>query len=713
MAVIELSLPGFPAIVTHLDDTLPYENYGDYFGIKSDGITDDTLALKAAIEAISSSGKAPGGILRLRPGSVTITSDQTVLHPFVQLDLMGGALQANLASGNEPAIRPLSDSTLRNGKIDVRSSGSPGSQAGAHAPIFIGTFYGERDSAGQLYTVANINPFDDVSGVTLRDLSLISNKDLGTGATAGATAIQVCGNVWGCTIGRIRILASDKLQGGISLDWGVRGAIGDVEAIRSDHTQMAANRANFDNGVGFTSHPHDFDIFDIIVEALTRPYQGSADTGTFAFRVSGCHDIRARDILAYATTEAAFIHHAGDLGYEFARSELHGAPGTPFENVHGARRRALMGNRFRNLTVVDARTGNVVKSDAGADNILRAKQPPHNHVPTHADHVWQTDVLWSNVKGFTTAGPNAAYGINCFDQDGGRFEDCVIQGCLVGARFSGARNVADVRGHYIFSRQENVRIEDKCRNVSLIDMRECFYANRNRGGHSVVHVRASEGVTIEGGSYGAEAVDESGVHTILLELTAWGVTLKRPKINSHGAEGHAVVAASGEAWGVLGLVEGIEYGAFVTKRYAGATVVPVARRGGGGDGIERMTYVTADGGTNLAGFTMTRGDRIEYLNPSAGGRMGKACVATGTIGILNGGKTTGTIAANSRTLVVSSAAGLLRGQRLTIAGVAGAKTVTAVSGARVSLDSAANAGAINAAVAFQACVTKDYGPIDA
>lgn len=713
MAVIEVSHPGFPAFVTNLNDTLPYENYGDYFGIKSDGVTDDTARLKAAIEAISNNSKAPGGILRLRPGAVTITTDQTVLRPFVQLDLMGGALEANLASGNEPAIRPLGNSTLRNGKIDVRSSGSPGSQAGAHAPIFIGTFYGERDAAGQLYTVANINPFDDVSGVTLRDLSLISNKDLGPGATAGATAIQVCGNVWGCSIGRIRILASDKLQGGISLDWGVRGAVGNDEAIRSDHSKMAANRANFDAGLGFTTHPHDFDIFDIIVEALTRPYQGTADTGTFAFRVSGCHDIRARDILAYATTEAAFIHHAGDLGYEFARSELNGPPGTAFANVHGARRRALMGNRFRNLTVVDARTGNVVKSDAGADNILRAKQPPHNHVPIHADHVWETDVLWSNVKGFTTAGPNATYGINCFDQNGGRFEDCVTQGCLVGARYSGARNVEDVRGHYTFSRQENVRIEDKCRNIRLIDMRECFYANRNRAGHSVVHIRASEGVTIEGGSYGAEAVDESGVHTIRIELTAWGVTLRRPRVNSHGADGNAVVAASGEAWGVLGLVEGIEYGAFVTRRYAGVTVVPVARRGGGGDGGERVTYLTADGGTNLTGLTLTRGDRIDYLNPSASGRIGKVCVATGTIGTLNGGATTGKIAAGSHTLTVNNPAGLLRGQRITIAGVAGVKTVTAIAGAAVTLDSAASAAANNAAVAFAAATIRDYGPIDA
>ena len=492
----------------------------------------------------------------------------------------------------------------------MRSSGQPGSQAGAHAPIFIGAFYGERDAANKLYTLANLNPFDDVSGVVLRDLSLISNKDLGTGATAGAAAIQVIGNIWGCSIGRIRVLASDKLTGGISLDWGVRGAVGNDEAIRSDHSKMAANRANFDNGVGFTTHPHDFDIFDIIVEALTRPYRESARTGTFAFRVSGCHDIRARDILAYATTEAAFVYHAGDLGYRVRPA------GAGRGGGHGVRESscrpppALKGNRFRDLTVVDAKTGNVVKSDTYADNVFRAKQPPHNHVPMHADHVWETDVLWSNVKGFTTAGANATYGINCFEQNGGRFEDCVTQGFLVGARYSAARNVEDARGHYTFSRQENVRIEDNCRNVSLIDMQECFYANRSRAGHSVVHVRASEGVTIEGGSYGAEAVDESGRHGILIELTAWGVTLKRPRINAHGADGHALVAASGEAWGVLGLVEGVAYGAFVTSRYSGATVVPIARRGGGADGIERMTYATADSGTNLTGLTLGRGDRI-------------------------------------------------------------------------------------------------------
>lgn len=711
MSTIGLSLPGFPAYVTNLDDTLPYENYGDYFGIKSDGSSDDTLRLKAAIEAISNNSKATGGILRLKPGATTVTADQTVLRPFVQLDLMGGVLQANLAGGNPAGVKPLSDSQLRNGKIDVRSTGTPGNQAGAHAAIHIGTLYGEHDVNNVLYTVTNLSPFDNISGVTLLDLTLITNKNVGTGPIAGGVGIQVMGNVWGCMIGRIRILASDKMSGGISLDWGTRGAVGNIPAIRSAESLMATNRTNFDNGQGFTTHPHDIEFFDILVGALTRPYQNVGDTGTFAFRVSGCHDIQARNILALATTEQAFAHTAGDLAYEFARNELGGAAGSITEHLQGDRRCALKGNRFHNFMVVDAKTGSVIKSDSEADNIFRAKQAPYNYVPIHGDSVWETDVVWSNVKGFTTAGANAVTGLYCANQNGGRFEDCVTQGFQVGARYSNARNVEDLRGRYSFSRAENVYIGEDSKKVSLIDLRECAYANRAGAADPapLIRIRHSDGVAITGGSYGAEAADESGKHTILIEEGAYGVALRRPKINSHGASGFGIVAAFGEAWGLLGLFEGVEWGPWVTSKYAGLTIVPVQRRGSGLDGLERTIYAGASN-ANFNGLPMVAGDRIEYTTPAAGGRMGKVCIATGTYGTLSG--TTGTISSGSKTLTVNTATGLRRGQRITIAGVTGIKTITAIVGTGVTIDTDANANVTNAAVGFSAAGTRDYGPID-
>lgn len=90
--------------------------------------------------------------------------------------------------------------------------------------------------------------------------------------------------------------------------------------------------------------------------------------------------------------------------------------------------------------------------------------------------------------------------------------------------------------------------------------------------------------------------------------------------------------------------------------------------------------------------------------PAASGTGYWACVTGGTFGTLSG--VTGSITSGSPTLTVSSAASLLVGQYITIAGVSGTFKIKAISGTTVTLNANAGATVSGAAVAWSAPVFK-------
>jgi hypothetical protein len=107
------------------------------------------------------------------------------------------------------------------------------------------------------------------------------------------------------------------------------------------------------------------------------------------------------------------------------------------------------------------------------------------------------------------------------------------------------------------------------------------------------------------------------------------------------------------------------------------------------------------------------GDIVWNTVPVASGFIGWTCVTAGTAGTLNGGATTGSITSGTTALVVNSATGLRTGQNITIAGVAGIKIIQSISGLNVTINTAASATVVAAAVAFSAPVFKTFGPISA
>lgn len=105
------------------------------------------------------------------------------------------------------------------------------------------------------------------------------------------------------------------------------------------------------------------------------------------------------------------------------------------------------------------------------------------------------------------------------------------------------------------------------------------------------------------------------------------------------------------------------------------------------------------------------GQIIWKTAPAAGGKIGWVCTATGTFGTLVG--ITADTTNGSTTVTVNSNTGLAIGNLVTIAGVSGQKTITAINGTTLTINTAAGASVSGAAVAFVAPTFKEWGAIDA
>jgi hypothetical protein len=697
-----------PAILTPLDKVLEQGNLARFLGgVLSNG-TDETLKLRSALEIISQDTNYKGVPLSMKPGALTVVSSEIVIPVGVHLSLNGGILEGQLAGGNDALVRILSDTGVSNGTLRVVSTGSPGSQANVHCPVFAGERYGAKDALNRYYSPSVRSPFDVVRNFLLWNLRVTSNKDLGTGATAGAAGIAFAGDVADGLIGFCHVLASAKMSVGIAADWGEVG--GDVantrQGIISAQTQMQNNLELYQAGRAITTHPHNVTISNSVVGALTRPYQGSTDTGSAGIRLSGCYGIRVLNSVVYQTTEAGFVDHAGDVGYEYAlEADYTGS---------------LRGNAWEHVTLVEGSSGDGFRLDDHADNVERALATSQLnfdgsdrgavYTPQRSSSFPSATTI-NSLSAHSTSGASAGFGINSIKKNFCSLQDPVIGGFKIGARFSGGSRQKLIRSRISFSRQQNILIEDNAQGIEILDTMELAYANRGAGGHFGVHVRQSAGTKIIGGVFGANAADETAVSQIVCVGTeAQAVEIDNITINSHAAAGYGLLAGSGEQFDVLGHVGRIKFGEFVTQPYVGQSLIPERKITASG---QIRTIWRGLSTATLTGLAGRQGDIVEYDNFTANGRKGFGWAVEGTHGTLTG--ITGSIANGSKSLTLNSVTGVQLNQIITIAGVSGNKKIvalnTATNGAKI--DSAADATVSGAAVAFAAPTIKTWGAIDA
>lgn len=323
-----------PAIIGNLGDALDFTNPASFFGIKSDGLTSDTVKIRDAIAAIKNNSRHQGGILQLKPGSQTITDDEIVIEEDVCLDLAGGELLPQLSGGNVSGVCPKSRSTVRNGGIIVTSTGLPGEQAGAHAPVRVGP------PASDAGTIADPSALLGSHGWRIQNLYLKSDKLVFTGqypSGIGAPAIQVYGDASGGLIDNIFIPDSDRMFAYVMADWIP------TDGIVSQDSLMDTNKAAYQNGTAKTWHPRDLIIQRIFGGALSRQANNLGD-GSFGIRLSGCSDVLVKHVRGKSVTTAFALVTAGDVAFEYADPAI--------------RARGMGLIRFEDIVASDAMLGN-------------------------------------------------------------------------------------------------------------------------------------------------------------------------------------------------------------------------------------------------------------------------------------------------------------------------------------------------------------------
>ena len=583
----------------------------DDFGAAGNGSTDDKTAVQDAIDAAA----VTGGIVFGTNGKTYRCTLAPVVLDYVALDLAGSTLLLDLSDTNDTGVSLRNYAELRNGVVEVQSSGTPSLQGGVHAPVTIGPIYGNGG------TVASPSADEGVTGWAVRNMVLSSDKDadMGGGASIGAAAISIMGGANNGVIEQIEVPDSDVMLGAVHLDWGFVGTISSAD--------VPGSREDFDNEDGYTTHPHNILIRDIRVGALTAICTDESANGSHAVRLSGVYNIVVENVRVKSVTNTAFRYHAGDLGFEFAPAEI-----KPL---------ASKGIEFRDCAVEDNMTGYLILSDSFADNVWRAFDE-EDYEPL-LDPIQPTDIRFERVNGRADGGGTANYGIRIRQQRGGVVEDCSAtgykQGFNVDERVYG---LSLIRPRAALNREHGISIEHGTYPPEdvLVEAPLCYDNGQDAGFSNPcgLYIDGSKRVTVRDGVFGREgAYDPTQRIGLRVFDNAQATVVENCRVRSaKSSTGVGYVLFSGSDYGKMGLFAGNSADtAYVPTPYSGVTIVPVERRLTT-DGRPMFDFI-AQRGTLSADITPSagswnRGDRIFYSDPSAGGNIGSICTTGGTIG---------------------------------------------------------------------------------
>lgn len=343
-------------------------------------------SIQAAIDAANANG---GGIVRCKEGQTYTMTSLPIVKANVELDMNGATFNATLGSGNVYGTRLGNYSKLRNGTINVTSSGSPSSQRIFHACISIG----EANGAGG--TVASPSTYSTVHDFVIENMTLSTTR-------ARNPVIQGMGDIYNGEIRNINIPTSSN-HSGIHLDWSDIG-------INVSSSDIPGTRTSFDAGDNYTTHPHNILIENISCGDLS--VASSSDVGSNIVRLSGCYNITCRNLEAESIGLTGYRHVGGDLGFEFAPASV--------------KPHAYKGNILENMVLKNVQSSgpNGCYIDTFADNIYAA-QFTDSYSPLE-DPMYQGDVV---VKNSSIVGPNTdtLYGIRIIQAKGVTIEHCNIR----------------------------------------------------------------------------------------------------------------------------------------------------------------------------------------------------------------------------------------------------------------------------------------------
>jgi hypothetical protein len=569
------------------------------FGAVGNGIADDTAAIQAAIDFAA----AIGGQTVICGGLTYKTTGPIIVKDDVTLDLQGGKIIPTLTNSNDYGVRLRNRSTVCSGEISVQSVGAPGSQAGLHAPLVIGPFYGDGG------TVANPSVDEGVTGWVASGLSLSTTA-------VGKVCIQVTGGANNGTIENIQAPDSATLAGVVHLDWGFVGII--------DSFDIPLSRANFNAGTAYTTHPNNISIRNIKAGALTRAKTG-VDTGSDLVRLSGIYNISVSNVVAVQCTYAAVRMTAGDVGFEFAPAAI--------------KPMGMRGIRWSGVSVQSTTDSWLIYCDSYADNVAAAMGG--GYVPL-IDPLMETDLVVDQVTGKGSGGVGVTPGLYVIQIRGATYTNInatgYLHGCLVDELVYNVKIHGTFyanRGHGIYIHHGTKKPED----VEVLALTNCYSNGQDAGFPSPcgVCIEGSIRCHVGGALLGhrtaaSETTQQFGLR--VANTNATGVEIESCHVFSVKAGGTAYSLLTSTDYGYVSLFCNNTVDAAVVNKYGGLNIIPINRfiNTSGVENVQATASrfaLTADI-TPTAG-TWNTGDLIFHSNPT-GANTGTRCTAGGTPG---------------------------------------------------------------------------------
>lgn len=550
-----------------------------------------------------------------------------IIKTGVAIDFQGATWNCYLTGtgGADYGPRGMTNCSLRNGSIYVFSSGTVGSQAIWHSAFSLGNAYGEQST-----DINNPNDYDEIYGVVVDNMTFSTNSD-------GKSAVQCIGLIHDCSFTNCRVPDSDKIFVAFGYDWGIIGSSVAGVGIASDPTQMNASKTYYQAGSGTTRHGYNIVVENWTIGNLTRTVSvdPNAEPNARAVRFSGGYGYTVNNIKVASCTGVPFIHHAGDLGMEFAPSNI-----KPY---------ACKDFTWTNLQCDNTKTAAVFSCDTNADNITRAMLPGPdgcNYVPME-EPVQTTNCVWDGVTGTSTDAASDRGVIFMFVR-GGTYRGLVLSGYNNGIDVQEEAfdillekpTCYDNRGAGITISQ-NPRTEPR----KIRILQPYCYRNGQNSGLAIkfragIYVDKATSVIIDNGSFGnvniAADTAETQVYGVFIDDNARRVSLTNNhcyKTNSGVAFG---IGTSATSYGLLDTFENNTCESGITL-LNGVNILPVQKYATPTTGTIVREY-TCDkatcntGDTPPAGFVSNTGDRIIYRDPDAASNYGLFCFVGGTAG---------------------------------------------------------------------------------
>lgn len=580
-------------------------------GADTTGVTDARAAIQSAINTVAAAG---GGYVHLAAGKtyrVIINSGVTdlglIITSGVTLFLNDSKINIE-CTGDVYGIRMQSNSNVIGpGTVAITvSTGLGSTQSIYHAPVSLGGAY------STLGTVASPSTYASVVGWSLRNFAITTVRDDTGSGTPGGTMLCGYGGVSRGLIEDIVFPDNAKIAIAIGFDWAFLGTI--------SSSDIPTSRSNFNAGTAYTIHPHDIEIRRITIGSLS--VAATVSFGSHGIRLSGVYGIRIDGVTISSTSYAALFHTAGDCGFEFAPSAI--------KNFR------YKGTRFKNVRIEAANNGWGVFCDCYADNVDAAVTGSgySNLLPTQGE----TDIIFENVSTLGSLTAIAVPGFRMQNQVGGELRKCAARlhsvGVLVETNIDQLKIIGGVYDsnytHGIHATSGNAA-EDL-----TIDGVLCFSNGIGDGGSTDAGIMLDAALrpivknSVLGN--GAESYQDYGIRATANTQDA---EITNNDVLGVATSGVAYSIAGSTDYGVLALFNGNKAASAITTKYGGVLIVPYSYQ----HNIDqdrtllcraKRSALTAD--TTPTSGSWKGGDTIFFTNPTASGKIGSTCIATGSPG---------------------------------------------------------------------------------